>query len=259
MRMLPIPNAEQPGFIACSLIDSIGRADFGNRLLQSLRSTVRPDLISMFLHNGEKPVLLGHGTLARTFDEQRAMRSYMSVYFREDPAKEVISNHLPVGGIAALYMTRTEVPTLSYRRQCYEEARIVDRFTVVRKLSCGEAISVNLYRDARSGPLDDSHLDLALSLSPMLGAAVARHCELTVARDYRDPDRVLLQLIERFPMLTMREAQAAAEAIAGRTAEETADKLGLKASSVVTHRKRAYERLNVAGLRDLMILYSAEG
>jgi DNA-binding CsgD family transcriptional regulator len=260
MRTLTVPqDTERYGFIACDLIASVGRLDFAGRVLKSLRSTLRPDLISMFLHGGEKPMLLGHGTLAGQFDEQRAIRHYMSCYFREDPASEIISNDLPSGETLALYMNKAEVPSISYRRQCYDNPHIVDRFTLVRKTGLREAVSINLYRDERSGPLDQGHLDLALSLSPMLCAAAMRHCELSMVRDGRDPQRILLHLIERFPTLTMREAQCAAGAIAGQTAEEIASGLGLKSSSVITHRKRAYERLNVTGLRDLTMLYLSQG
>jgi len=258
--MLSVPHApEDQGFIACSLVGAIGRSDFGERILQSLQATLRPDLISMFLYNGERPTLLGHGTRARLFDEQKAIRGYMSGYFREDPASEIIANGTSESDTMALYMTRAEVPSISYRRQCYEEAHIADRFTVVGRTNANEAVSINLYRDERSGPMDKECLAQALSLAPVLCASIVRHCELTVARDARDPQRILLQLIERFPTLTMREAQCAADAIAGRTAEESAVKFGIKASSVVTHRKRAYERLDVAGLRDLTNLYFAEG
>jgi DNA-binding CsgD family transcriptional regulator len=258
MLSVPLPS-EHHGFAACGLVGAIGRPDFGGRVLQSLQSSLRPDLVSMILHRGEKPVLLGHGTLARPFDEQRAIRSYMSGYFREDPATEIIASDPPVFDTLAFYMTRAEVPTISYRRQCYEEAHIADRFTVIGKTGANEAVSINLYRDERSGPMDQHSIDVALSLAPMLGAAVVRHCELAVARDCRDPQRILLHLVDRFSTITMREAQCAADAIAGRTAEETAGKYGIKASSVVTHRKRAYERLDVAGLRELTTLYFAEG
>jgi DNA-binding CsgD family transcriptional regulator len=260
LQTLSIPRAsEQSGFLACGLLGAVGRNDFGDKVLQSLQSTLRPDLVSMFLHSGAKPTLLGHGTLSRPFDEQRAMRSYLSGCFREDPALELIATDLPTSDTRAFYMSRAEVPSISYRRQCYEEPHIADRFTVVGRMSSSEAVSINLYRDERSGPLDEQYIDLALSLSPLLSAAVIRHCELSLARDCRDPRRILLQLIERFSTLTMREAQCAADAIAGRTAEESAGKFGIKASSVVTHRKRAYERLNVAGLRELTMLYFAEG
>lgn len=259
MRMLSVQDSEFGGSIAHSLVSAIGRSDFGERVLQGLQSTLRPDLISMFLYDAERPTLLGHRTRTGRFDEQKAIRSYMSRYFREDPASELIANDASASGSTALYMTRAEVANLSYRRQCYEEAHIADRFTVIGRISTNEAVSINLYRDERSGPMDDACLAQALSLASLLCASVVRHCELTVARDARDPQRILLQLIERFPTLTMREAQCAADGIAGRTAEESAIKYAIKASSVVTHRKRAYQRLDVAGLRELTSLYFAEG
>jgi hypothetical protein len=43
----------------------------------------------------------------------------------------------------------------------------------------------------------------------------------------------------------------------GLTAEEIALKLAIKATSVITHRKRAYARLGVSGHFDLLSLYHA--
>ena len=259
MRTLTVGMPDGHGLIASQIVDAIGRKDFGARLLQTLNSALHPDLVSMFVHHDERPVLLDHHTLAKRFDEQKAIRSYMSSHYREDPVSEAIASSRLTADPLALYMTRAEVPTISYRRQCYEEAHIADRFTIVGRTSRNEAVSVNLYRAERSGPMDETCLAEALALTPVLCAAVIRHCELAVTRDGRDPERILLHLIERFSTLTMREAQCAAHAIAGFTADQSAAKLGIKASSVITHRKRAYARLDVLDLRDLTSLYFAEG
>ncbi|MDB5583674.1 MAG: LuxR family transcriptional regulator [Bradyrhizobium sp.] len=259
MRTLTVDAPADHGLIAHGLLTAVGRKDFGERVLQSLQSTLRPDLVSMFLYREDRPTLLGHSTLARQFDEQKAIRGYMSGLFREDPASDAIANDRSRSDTLALYMTRAEVPTIGYRRQCYEEAHIADRFTIVGRTSSNEAVAINLYRDERSGPMDEASIAQALSIAPVLCASMVRHCELTVARDARDPGRTLLLLIERFPTLTMREAQCAADAIAGLTAEESAAKLGIKETSVITHRKRAYARLDVASLRELTSLYFAEG
>jgi DNA-binding CsgD family transcriptional regulator len=55
----------------------------------------------------------------------------------------------------------------------------------------------------------------------------------------------------------VREAECAAGVIAGLTAEKIALMLGIKATSVITHRKRAYDRLGVSGQRELIALYHA--
>jgi DNA-binding CsgD family transcriptional regulator len=45
--------------------------------------------------------------------------------------------------------------------------------------------------------------------------------------------------------------------ISGLTADKIALMLGIKATSVITHRKRAYDRLAVSGQRELIALYQA--
>jgi DNA-binding CsgD family transcriptional regulator len=61
----------------------------------------------------------------------------------------------------------------------------------------------------------------------------------------------------RNPWRTTREAQCAAGVICGLTADDIALKLSIKATSVITHRKRAYDRLGVSGHFDLLSLYHA--
>ena len=54
--------------------------------------------------------------------------------------------------------------------------------------------------------------------------------------------------------LTARELDVMARAIIGMTAEGTALDINVKKSSVVTYRKRAYERLGVSSLPELFRL-----
>lgn len=49
----------------------------------------------------------------------------------------------------------------------------------------------------------------------------------------------------------------AAGVVAGLTADEIGDWLGIAATSVITHRKRAYERLGVANQRELLQAFYA--
>jgi DNA-binding CsgD family transcriptional regulator len=59
-------------------------------------------------------------------------------------------------------------------------------------------------------------------------------------------DTIELRLRSMLPALTARETAICARTVAGMTAEGIALELGIKRSSVLTYRRRAYERLNIS-------------
>jgi DNA-binding CsgD family transcriptional regulator len=243
--------------LACNLIDAIGREDFGPRLLRLFQEPLRADLISSLIFAGGEPVLLGHATFAERAAEARAVRGYLSGCYREDPNARVLSDDLKPGATMAVYMNKADVRTLSYRRLCYDEPRIADRLSVLHKTPRGDGITMNFYRCEASGPFQAEQFDAIVELAPLLQSASVRHYEILASRLPANFDRTLLLLAERFPLLTIREAQCAAGVISGLTADETAQMLGIKETTVITHRKRAYDRLAVSGQRELIALYQA--
>jgi FixJ family two-component response regulator len=65
-------------------------------------------------------------------------------------------------------------------------------------------------------------------------------------------ERLEQKLTHRFPQLTARERQVCARTIAGWTAERTASDLGIRTSSVLTYRQRAYRRLAFGSAHDFL-------
>jgi DNA-binding CsgD family transcriptional regulator len=259
MRLMHVaPEADTSSQLAHDVIGSIGRDDFVPRLLRVLQELLHADLISALVFADGSPTLLGHDTLAERTAEARAVRGYLSGCFREDPNSKVLAEELKPGATMVAYMSKTDVRTHAYRRLCYDEAHITDRLSVLHKTTRGEGITVNFYRCDSSGPFEPEQFDAVTELAPLLQAASVRHYELIIAHLPATFDRTLLRLTDCFPLLTLREAQCAAGVIAGLTADEIAARLGIKTTSVITHRKHAYYRLNVSGQRALIALYYAK-
>jgi DNA-binding CsgD family transcriptional regulator len=260
MRLMPVAverGASGWGLsLARDLISVIGRDDFVPRLLQLVREPLGADLMSSLAFENHLPVLLGHDTLAGRPAEARALRGYFSGCYREDPNTRMLSEELRPGDTMAVYMNKVDVPTLSYRRLCYEEPHIVDRLSLVHKTTRGDGITVNFYRSEPSGPFQAREFDAMRRLAPVLQAASVRHYELiSVRRPTFEGVRARLE--ECFPMLTAREAECAAGAIVGLSAEGIAEKLGIRPTTVITHRQHAYRRLKVSGQRELVSLFNS--
>jgi DNA-binding CsgD family transcriptional regulator len=67
------------------------------------------------------------------------------------------------------------------------------------------------------------------------------------------------RLAGMFPELTSRERQVCARSIIGMTAEGIALDLGIKQTSVLTYRRRAYARLNICSINQLSSMLIQSG
>jgi len=153
------------------------------------------------------------------------------------------------------YMRRDDFPSLQYRVLCYDRARIADRLSLISANRYGTAFSVSFYSASPNGDLTEAGRRALLDSFPLIQAIAARHAELI--QPCGGPEDVLLRIRVNFAELSPREAEVAAGVVAGLSAADMGDWLGIAETSVITHRKRAYERLGIAGQLDLVRLYYA--
>ena len=82
--------------------------------------------------------------------------------------------------------------------------------------------------------------------------AAERHVSMTLQQTEAADQDVQARLALTYPSLTKREREVAALTIKGRTAAEIAEILGVGETTVITHRKKAYKRMNVTSMRELI-------
>ncbi len=83
-------------------------------------------------------------------------------------------------------------------------------------------------------------------------ALTERHIAFTLRDTVWQGRDIQTRLALTYPQLTDREREVAAMTIKGRTAAEIGEILGLAETTIITHRKKAYRRMNVRNLRELM-------
>ena len=126
----------------------------------------------------------------------------------------------------------------------------MDRVSVLSRTSLGVPFSVSFYGGFLSGPLGSSGSRALADFLPLARSLAARHIEMARPRLDDWPD-TLVQVKSRFPNLSPRESEAIVGVLLNMTAAETAAKLGIGTTSVITFRKRAYERLGLNNMREL--------
>ncbi|WP_048646931.1 helix-turn-helix transcriptional regulator [Nitratireductor soli] len=235
----------------CGLIGAVGRGGFIGQLLESSQAVAPIDFVSMFLYpSKERVVFLGTASgLGQRF-ANTAADHYQSHYYREDPNIGVMFDDGGCDGTVFTYLTRDDIPTASYRTWCYDRAQIADRLSLVSRTEQGMPFSVSFYSGRPRGTLPEVNRQALMGFLPYVRAISLRHLELWSGT--LDLVTARARVTQRFPELSPRETDVAAGVVAGLTAQEMADWLGIAPTSVITHRKRAYERLGVANQREMV-------
>ena len=246
------PSIDIPVDRLVALMHDAGTDRFIQSMLDFCRRSVGADYVSIFAHTGRGgPSLVGTATTTEAGNTRRAAQGYME-HYANDANFALMSRRKP--GTYATYQTATDIVSVKYRRACYDRTGIADRLSQVR-ISADRSVSVSVYRSRASGCFSERELDRANALMPILigaadlhgAAAPRRNTEDTIA----DAERALRA---RYPQLTVRELEVVARVRAGLSARQIGVALGIAETTVISHRKSAYARLEVTGLRQLVRL-----
>jgi DNA-binding CsgD family transcriptional regulator len=149
----------------------------------------------------------------------------------------------------------TDIADSEYREICYRQVGTVDRLTLQRQNS-GVTLSLNFYRDRRSGPFDDADIAALAGAGQVYLSAAGRHQELSDRNPRRAIDVPLPGQDGRWGpyRLSRREFEIAERICLGMTSEGIALDLSISMNTVLTYRKRIYGKLGITSQRELLAL-----
>ncbi len=175
---------------------------------------------------------------------------YLRWYQQLDPVSEAYRAAPRVTDVALQRVRPAQIPSAQFRRRVFDEAGIVERLSVVQRGPDAWRV-MNVARHVSDGCFSEAEV------SALVGIACLALPMLPLNRGRPTPPSVE-QLEERFATrfgtLTPRERQVCARAAAGLSVEATALALGIGRTSVLTYRRRAYERLEVRSPLELCAL-----
>ena len=232
------------------LLDSIGSPDFVEALMTLAHGRIGADFVSIFCQGDrDSPILVGTTCRLGKRRAEQAAAGYAQ-HFTEDRNSQLLSEEQAPGD----YLTIQEASALAsftYRRDCYDLPGISGRISLVRRRPT-YGISVSFYSSCEAGPFAETLYEPAAALLGLAVSATQRHVAFSLKGTVWKQQDVQTRLALTYPGLTRREREVAAMAIKGRTAAETAEILGISETTVITHRKKAYKRMSVSSLRQLM-------
>jgi DNA-binding CsgD family transcriptional regulator len=256
VAVIPPEEQRSPGQIAAAVIPAIGRPDFPERLLGVYRELAGCDFCSVFSWESQDgPRLLfalGMHPEIPGF-VLSAARAYANTYWRFDTnARQGMMR--ACGGVSLLRITPADIRDPDYRHYCYQRAGICERLMLVD--TAAPTLSVSGYRTVSRGPAPPLVIQRMQEVAPMLIAAIRRHHELIEqeAQATGSPSSHILVNRAHEWGLSAREAEVAAGLAMGRRQVEIAKRAGITLNSVITYRRRAYQKLRVSDRLELRAL-----
>jgi DNA-binding CsgD family transcriptional regulator len=254
-----IPAARELDWLSSceKAVGSTGTASITSAFFEIV-SAVAPicELTGLVWPAAGNPRVIVHAATA-TGGSERAYR-YASRYFTFDPAYRMIRNTAHTEWIN-LRVRPGNISNYQYLNDCYLRPAVVEKLTLARWAENGW-FALNLYRDSRWGCFSNEEQERIAVLSHLLLPLLRKHYELTAESPKLGTNRrarieVLTQKMTSLnAKLTARECAVCARTAAGLTAKTTAQELGIKVSSVLTYRRRAYERLSISSGYELAAL-----
>lgn len=231
-----------------SLIDAVGTPRMGATMLDIAARKAGVD--EVFAYCGgikDRPMLLASSGTGGA-SSARAL-AYTSQFYSFDPVVKMVAANADRAGTLVRRVAAGEIRDADYRFQCFEKPLFAEKWSFARWRD-DRFYVLSFYRrsdrDQANGQALATLADLALPVLRKHGELIAPETEAPLL------DRLLEGLETHYPALTERERAVCARTLAGMTAEAIALDLGVKPSTVLTYRRRAYERFGISSANQLM-------
>jgi LuxR family transcriptional regulator, activator of tox operons len=241
---------------------ALGEADFDAALLTSVRGACPTDLCSAFV--ARRPEELAYLLSNGGSDDRNALaydvsHQYAAHFWRRDLTTQ--SALASSSGSSEAHIRRLRCDRIDDReyRELHARHGVIDRLSVYRFLPDSTGFILNLYRAEESGWFSTDEVDAVEAMADMLSTLVVKHCQLTrnpASLERHPPIAEMARcFMESDARLSPREAEICAMYMTGQVDKEVARATGLQLNSIITYRKRAYQKLGVSDRRGLARYY----
>ncbi|MFZ6648313.1 helix-turn-helix transcriptional regulator [Undibacterium sp. TJN25] len=204
----------------------------------------RPRTVSVADHRGGKFLKDIADTYSRffySFDGNQTIVSSADTQ-RRDPA--VFLHH----------QSTADIGHAAYREACYGRPHVSDRLSLLSQPAKNVWLAINLYRDLDQGQFTPDEIQKIEVLTPLFAHAARNHYATCGQGQLSIAEQMLARVREACDDLSKRELDVVRGVLEGRTAQEIAELMGIRVSSVQTYQKRAYRRLGISSQRQLFAL-----
>lgn len=236
-----------------ALLSATGTAALAPALFEAI-DRVMPvrEIYGFELRQGRSPSPIV--SLGRSSGAAGRVDAYSMRYYTGDPLGVAMRRTRPGFALQLHRIDPDDIGDAAYRYECYEQPRFGEKISLV--MARGESwIVLSLFRPVAQDRLSVSARERLCELGGLALPMLAKHRQLTAASHPQAEsfiDRIETRLCYSHPTLTAREREVCARTLGGMTAEATALQLGISQTSVLTYRRRAYQRLGISSIHQLL-------
>ena len=248
-------------------VQAVGSDEFAAELLNFVNgvTTVDSCVVFTFAPDAGPGHLFTHGRMEKSLADSLA-HDYVHRYHADDPNYDALASTGSEEAMTPLPLDVDYDP--AYRNYFFDRVGLIDKAAAVGRVEVGN-VYCNFYRMAGSGKYSADDRERLEQILPIATGLAACHYELVTARDPRrkpaSSQSIVNTVIGRrdgpFSRLTDRERQVCERILLGYTSVGIGLDLDIAPSSVVTYRRRAYEKLGIATQNELfsLCLSAAQG
>jgi DNA-binding NarL/FixJ family response regulator len=243
-----------------SVVSAIGDERFGWVLLGYLNQACGAEHVAIFRFDHGVPMEIASVSLDRTDSAHRQVGLYIDgQYWRVDPSMIEAQRCLERKELGLIRLDVNSLPSSVLRDRIYLSMHIRERVLV-----CGGSndarFALSVLRSDRHGVFTGQELENLNNVAEMLLSILEKHCGIRWRHDHlsmaltslAEIEQCISRADESFPK---REAQVSARILYGLSSIGIALDLGISEETVMTYRKRAYQRLSIGSQRELLLWY----
>lgn len=249
----------------------IGSKTFESCLLKLLNKVTPIDHCVVFTFGeGGAGHLFTHGRM-QVEEAQQLADDYVKHFHQQDPNFAQVSGAIESCEDSLIPLAPEEnsvvaddfAPDFAYKNHFFDRHDLIDKASTVGKVEQG-SVYCNFYRMGNSGPYSGKEWQLLESILPLVTTLISTHYRILQMsssggqRPYRNARSLVHNIISKnaspFSQLTPREREVCERILLGYTSVGIGLDLNIAQSSVVTYRRRAYEKLDISTQNELFTL-----
>lgn len=242
----------------CRLLNAIGSVDntsMAKAVLDLVDSQVAMDHCTLMAFTADhNPRVIAVASQAQDRQIHHCANEYARQFHQHDRIQLHLQSMLPqqeTGDILVHRQTLAQIIDAELRRLYNDTLGVVDSMAVTVKTGRRAWITTQLCRHRDQGTLEHGEIKQILQLASLIATSVSRHCQLEAGGEGEFRASVSEGIDALCSLLTQRERQVILRILDGVTVEQIAGELGLKPTTVITYRSRAYEKLGISSRREL--------
>ena len=237
-------------------IGSLGTAGFGRACFGVFEQAFDVDHWALFRHGVTDPVkCIATASRNHEMEAGKNVGLFLTRCHRVDPSL-IAFRRQQTARPCLVRMGVSDIDDMQYR-QCFYTANVRERVSFF--LTDGaELLQLCIYRRKAVRTFSDAEMRMLAAISGLIVNAAIKH-EALCKKAAGTPARFDLSTLEHRLQaldagLSRREYEVCARAILGKTVDGTARDLRVRRTSVITYRQRAYQKLGISRLSDLVVL-----